>query len=457
MTYNEALEYLYSFIDYSIKRRYRYSPDVFELDRVRDLLSRLGNPHQQYRSVHVAGTKGKGSTSAMIAAALSAAGYRTGLYSSPHLMHFTERMRINGQDISQDDFARVVFEIKPFVAEVEGLTTYEIATAAMFLHFAQQQVDFAVVEVGLGGRLDATNVLQPEVNVITSLSYDHMHLLGNSLSDIAREKAGIIKPGIPVVLAPQQHEAERTVAGVARAQGSEIIRLSQDWHFSTGTQDLNGQTLYVWSEAERPLMKLHIDSGGGEEWMPPRYEIPLLGYHQVINCAVARVTLAVLQRKFPDITEDAIRTGFKQVRWPGRFDVLNTDPIIIVDSAHNRDSALRLRIALDDYFPSQNVILLFGASADKDIHGMYTDLLPRISRLIATRADHPRAADPADLARMARSFGVHAEELACVDLAMDRALEMVRPDEIILVAGSIFIAGEVLNYWEQRKPDSVTL
>ncbi|MEE8567454.1 MAG: Mur ligase family protein, partial [Anaerolineales bacterium] len=213
--YQEALDYLYSFIDYSVERTYRYSADTFDLNRVRDLFQVVGNPQDQYNSVHIAGTKGKGSVSAMIASVLRAAGYRTGLYTSPHLQHFTERIRVDGQEIPKSEVVRLVEILKPHIEAIQHLTVYEIITALGFLHFAEQEVECAVVEVGLGGRLDATNVLNPLVSVITSLSYDHMHLLGDSLSDIAREKAGIIKPGVPVISAPQQFEAERVVEQVA--------------------------------------------------------------------------------------------------------------------------------------------------------------------------------------------------------------------------------------------------
>ncbi|HMK07840.1 MAG TPA: Mur ligase family protein, partial [Anaerolineales bacterium] len=218
----EALDYLYSFVDYSQERSYRYSAEVFDLGRMRDLLHRLGDPQNAFRSVHVAGTKGKGSVSSFIAASLQAAGYRTGLYTSPHLVRFTERIRIGEDEIDEAQLAQLVAQVKPHVAAVAGLTTFEIVTAVAFLHFASRGVAVGVIEVGLGGRLDATNVITPRVGVITSLSYDHMHLLGDRLSDIAAEKAGIIKPGVPLVLAPQQREAEHVVERIAAERGAPL-------------------------------------------------------------------------------------------------------------------------------------------------------------------------------------------------------------------------------------------
>jgi len=363
--FQEALDYLYSFVDYSIERSYRYSADVFDLGRVEELLARLGDPHLQYRSVHIAGTKGKGSVSALLESCLRTAGYRTGLYSSPHLERFTERIRVNGVEIGEDDVAHLVENIKPHVAAVDGLTTYELITAMGFLYFAEQSIDFAIVEVGLGGRLDATNVLMPLVSTITSISYDHMHLLGDSLSDIAREKAGIIKPGIPVVSSPQQYEVEVIFKEISEEQSSQLILVGKDWHFSPGNHSLIGQSLYIWSAEEQSLMDVFVESGGNEEWVPPRYETSLLGYHQVVNAATAYATLDILNKQGVEISENHIKEGFRTVSWPGRFDVISMEPIIVVDSAHNRDSALKLRIALDDYLPGQPITIIFDRRVGK--------------------------------------------------------------------------------------------
>jgi dihydrofolate synthase/folylpolyglutamate synthase len=449
MNYQDALDYIYSFVDYSVERSYRYSPEVFDLARVQDLLHSLGDPQNKYLSIHVAGTKGKGSVSALIASTLRAAGYKTGLYTSPHLQRFTERIKVDDMEIPEDDVARVVENLKPHVEVISQLTAYEIITALGFQYFAEQGVECAVVEVGLGGRLDATNVITPLVSVITSLSYDHMHLLGDSLSDIAREKAGIIKPGVPVVTAPQQYEAERVLEEIAREKRAPLVRVGRDWLFSPGNRGLGGQTLYIWSAAEQSLMDAYVESAGGEEWVPPRYQIPLLGYHQVVNGAVAYASLQVVRESGLKIEEQAIQAGFREVNWLGRFQVLSRAPLVVVDSAHNRDSALKLRIALEDYFPGQAVTMIFGASADKDIGGMLAELLPRVSRLIVTQAVHPRAADPEEVAEVARSHGLRVEVSVPCSSALDRALERVRPEEVILATGSVFVVGEILAAWER--------
>ena len=427
-----------------MKRSYRYSAEVFELQRVIDLLEALGNPHARIKAFHVAGTKGKGSVSALIASVLKEAGYKTGLYTSPHLSRFNERIMIDGEPIADDDLIELVEVVKPSVEAIPGLTVFEILTAMAFTYFAEQGVEYAAVEVGLGGRLDATNVLAPIITVITSLSYDHMHLLGESLSDIAREKAGIIKSGIPVVLAPQQSEAERVVESVAEAVGSPLIRVGQDWLYSPGSHNLERQTLYIWSRAEQPLMDAFVDSAGGDEWVPPRYQIPLLGHHQVVNAAVAYAAIVEAKNSGLDVKEVDIQAGFRNVSWLGRFQILSWNPIIVVDAAHNRESALKLRIALEDYFPGQPVTMIFGASADKDIEGMLAELRPRVSRFAVTQANHPRSENPGVLAGFAHSHGVRVEEFAEVQKALLWAIEKSRPGEVILVTGSIFIVGEAI-------------
>ncbi|MEE8568772.1 MAG: cyanophycin synthetase, partial [Anaerolineales bacterium] len=225
--------------------------------------------------------------------------------------------------------------------------------------------------------------------------------------------------------------------------------VGRDWLYSPGARDLNAQSLYVWSAAEQPLMDAYVESAGGEEWVPPRYQIPLLGHHQVVNGAVAFAAIQTIREQGLVVNEEAIQEGFREVSWPGRFQILSRSPIVVVDSAHNRDSALKLRIALDDYFPGQPVTLIFGASADKDISGMLIELLPRVSRLIVTQAGHPRAAAPDELAHMAHTHGLRVEVALPVSTALDRAMTKARPGEVIIAAGSIFVVGEILAAWER--------
>lgn len=450
--YQQALDYLYSFIDYSLTRQFRYTPDKFNLDRMFTLLERLGNPHRAFGVVHVAGTKGKGSTAAMIASVLRAAGYRTGFYTSPHLQEYTERIQVNGVEIGRDEFVALVEEIKPHAAAVEHITTFELTTALGFLYFARKRVDYAVVEVGLGGRLDATNVVDPLVSVITSLSYDHTAVLGNTLAEIAGEKAGIIKPGRAVILAPQKDEARLVVERIARERGAPLTEVGRDLLFAPISHSLDGQSLSIWSSAEQPLVDQYIETGGRAEWEPVHLNIPLLGLHQVENAATAYCALMALRAAGVHLPDSALRAGFANVNWRGRFEVLRRVPPVIVDSAHNRDSALKLRLALDDYLPGVPVILLFGASEDKDVHGMFTELLPRVKRLVATQSIHPRAADANALVEMAHQFGCPAQAVLPLEDALRTALDLAGGSAAVVVAGSIFIAAAVQSAWKEIFP-----
>jgi dihydrofolate synthase / folylpolyglutamate synthase len=448
-TYQQALDYLYSFIDYSLQRTYQYSAHTFDLGRMHALLSLLGDPHKKYAVIHVAGTKGKGSVSAMADSILRAAGYRTGFYSSPHLIDFCERIRMGGNPIARERLAELVDALRPAVGKVPGLTTFEITTAAAFLYFAREKAEAVVAEVGLGGRLDATNVVMPQVAVITSLSYDHTHLLGNTLAEIAREKAGIVKPGIPVVSSPQEGEAMRVLLDVTRERNAPLTLVGRDWHFAPRNHDLEGQSFFLWSAREQTMMDEMLEQDGEPQWIPMRYEIPLLGYHQVINAVTAVATLYSLRDRGWKIPAEAIGEGLRSVRWEGRFQVLSRSPLVIVDSAHNRDSARRLRTALDDYVPGRRVVLLFGASDDKDIAGMLDELSPRLRRLVATCSTHPRAADPEKIAALARERGCPAEVYADPAQALERGLILAGPDDVLLAAGSLFVAGAVLDEWPE--------
>ena len=420
--YNQALDYLYSYVDYSLKHSSELAKADFNLDRMFALMKSLGDPHKKYPVIHVAGTKGKGSTSALCAAALQAAGYKTGLYTSPHLEDYVERIRINGEPISHEQLVELVEEIKPHVAKVEKLTTFEITTALAFLAFAEYGATAAVFEVGLGGRLDATNVVTPKVSVITSLSYDHMAVLGNTLTLIAGEKAGIIKPGVPVVSSPQKDEAWQVLFRVASEKNSEITLVGRDIEFERVASSLEGQ-------------KLRIQNS--------EFRIPLLGKHQVENAATA---YAALKASGIPITDEQIQTGFSRVQWRARFEVARLDPPVIFDSAHNQDSFEKLRETLDEYFPGKKVYLIFGASEDKNIPGMFAEMKSKIKKIIITRADHPRALSVEQIQGLAEQAGAESEAVVPVKEALRRALELSSKDgSIVLSAGSMFVTAEVMR------------
>ena len=449
-TYEEALDYLYSFVDYGSLRTYQYSAETFDLRRMVDLLARLGDPQRRYPVLHLAGTKGKGSVSAMCASALRAAGYHTGFYTSPHLRDFCERIQVNGELIPRPLLAELVDGLRPVVEQVPGLTTFELNTALAFLYFQQTNVDVAVVEVGLGGRLDATNVVNPLAAVITSLSYDHMHLLGHTLTEIAGEKAGIIKPGVPVVSAPQAPEAMAVLERVARERGAPLTVVGRDWLFTPLKHSLDDQTFAVWSRQEQDQLDTLHAQGHMVEWVPLKLEIPLLGRHQVENAAVAYAALMALRTRGLPLPEDAIRAGLRSVVWPGRFEILHRRPYLVVDGAHNHDSANKLAAAVQDYLPGRPVTLLFGASSDKDVAGMFDALLPHVTRVYLVQAVHPRAWEPDELARLASERGTQAEVVGSVAQALAQAVARSQPEEVILACGSLFVVAEVQAAWAGR-------
>jgi dihydrofolate synthase / folylpolyglutamate synthase len=428
--YNSALDYLYSYVDYSLKHISELAKAEFNLDRIFALMEELGNPQEKYPIIHVAGTKGKGSVSALCASGLKAAGYKVGLYTSPHLWDYVERIQINGEPISHEQLVELVEEVKPAVAKIPKLTTFEITTALGFLAFAKNDVNAAVIEVGLGGRLDATNIVIPKVSVITSLSYDHMAVLGNTLAEIASEKAGIIKEGIPVVSAPQTDEALQVLERIAKERNSPFILVGKDVKFERLESSLDGQELAVSYQPSAISLK-----------------IPLLGSHQIENAAIA---YTALKTSGLPISEDAIQKGFSQVKWPARFEILRRKPPVVIDSAHNRDSARRLRETLDEYFPKIPVILIFCALEDKDITGILEELKPRLECVVATRADHPRARSAEWMAEQVRKAGISVEAVIPVADALKRALELAGTQKLVLSAGSVAFAGEVSTAWRKR-------
>lgn len=450
--YQQTLEYLYGFVDYSLTHADRYSPEKFDLARMRAFAAQLGNPHTAYPIIHVAGTKGKGSVSALSAGALRQAGYKVGLYTSPHLQDYNERIQVDGQPIPHASLISLVDELRPYLDAGTELTTFEITTALAFLYFARQEVTAAVFEVGLGGRLDATNIITPLVSVITSISYDHTQFLGNTLTAIAGEKAGIIKPGVPVVISPQKKEARLALERVAQERGAPLIQVGQDVLYAPGEHSRRGQSLAVWPASQQAQADAYFDGKLAGGWEPLRLEIPLLGHHQVENAATAFTALSVARQHGLAVSDAAIQSGFARVSWPGRFEILSEDPLVVVDSAHNRDSALKLRLALDDYFPGKPVILIFGASEDKDIEGMFAELMPRVSQVVATRSFHPRAMEPGELVEIAHRHGRPADITWSVEEALERALQLAGEQALVLAAGSIFVAAGVRDTWEKRQP-----
>jgi dihydrofolate synthase/folylpolyglutamate synthase len=428
--YQQALDYLYSFVDYSLKKASELARAEFNLERMNALLEKLGNPHLAYPVIHVTGTKGKGSVCALCASALQAGGYKTGLYTSPHLLDYNERIQVNGTPIPHADLADLVDEIRPAVASVPRLTTFEITTALGFLYFARQGCNAAVIEVGLGGRLDATNVVRPNVAVITSVSYDHMAVLGNTLTLIAGEKAGIIKESVPVVSAPQEPEALAVLEKTAAERSAPLTLVGRDVTVAPLVRSLSGQTFQVSSPRIKTLT----------------LSIPLLGSHQMDNAATAFAALEVCGLP---LTYSAIQNGFYRVKWPARFEIVRQEPPVIFDSAHNGDSFLRLRQTLDEHFPGRPVYLILGVSEDKMLEDMLKAIRPRLSGVVATRADHPRALEVEKIIETANRLGVACESATPVEAALARALAWAGETGIVLSAGSLFVSAEALKAWKK--------
>ncbi len=429
-TYKQALNYIYSHTNFERKQMPKYNMTTLDLTRVTTLLEKLDNPHHQYPVLLIAGTKGKGSTAAMSESIIRAAGYKTGLYTSPHLHSFRERIRMNGELISEADVVELVGRMRPHVDPIAGITAWEIMTALAFLAFARAEVDLAVLEVGLGGRLDATNVSHPAVSVITSISYDHTHLLGNTFPLIAREKAGIIKQQGLVVSAPQYPEAMTEIETVCREKDARLIVVGDEIPWRVGRVSLDEQVVYRNGQA---------------------YTIPLLGKHQAANAITALTAVEALQSKTElHFSEEAKREGLATVRWPGRLEILNKDPMFIVDSAMNGDSARKLRQTLSDYFPGRNLVLLFGSSGDHHYSAMLKELLPYADRVIATQANHPRSAAAEILAAVAQTMGRSIETAPTVAQALDMALAKADERDLICVAGSLFCAAEARYAWAEK-------
>ena len=403
--YRQAIEFLFGRINYERTASMPAGGRDLNLTRMRRLLELLGDPHERLRVVHIAGTKGKGSTATLVAAALSAAGYRTGLHTSPHLHHVEERLVVDGKACTPETMAALVQTARPAVARLDrefgqdgrtaGPTYFEITTALSLLYFAQSQVDLAVVEVGLGGRLDSTNVCHPLVTVITSISFDHTRQLGNTLALIAREKAGIIKPNVPVVSGAIHPEAAEVIRRVAKDQNSPLSVLEQQFRFTyrPPVQSATQLSSHVCYE-ER--------AEGTWEFVFRRLQLGLLGRHQAENAAVA---LAVLRQLPPawQVSEGAIRQAFAAARCPVRIEIVSHHPLTIVDVAHNVASAIALMQVITESFPQTRRTLVLAATRGKDVPGILRVLLPGFDTVVCTRyVSNPRAMNPVELCKIAR-------------------------------------------------------
>ena len=428
MTYEEALQYLDSFVNYERYSGYDYK-EAFKLDRMMRLASSLDNPQRDFKSIHIAGTKGKGSTSAIIQSILREAGYRTGLYTSPHLSSFRERIRINDELISEEDVARLLRCIKGAVDRMkdDAPTFFEVYTALAYLYFKEKSVDFAVFEVGLGGRLDATNILEPLVSAITPISYEHTDKLGNTLAEIAAEKAGIIKESSVCVVAPQEEESLKTIVRICSQKRAKTILVGKDIKFKEISFTDSEETFAV--------------SGIFGDY--PRLEMSLLGSHQIVNAATAIGAVEALHFSGISIDRESVKRGVRRAKWPGRLEIVSRRPCTILDGAQNRASANALSRAIKRAFKYRKLILVLGVSSDKDIKGILDELLPIADNIILTKS---KVSERAAMPEKVEEFITSRDKAICLTQNVEDALAKARSfageEDLILVTGSLFVVGE---------------
>lgn len=425
MNYQDALSYLDSLSRFGSK---------LGLERMEQLLAKMGNPEKNLSCLHIAGTNGKGSTVAMVSSILQEAGEKVGTYTSPHLSSFRERITLQGEKIPRSSVAQVVEELMPLAQSIRGLTKFEFTTAMAFRYFQKAGADIVVLEVGMGGRLDATNVVVPIASGITHLALDHTGRLGGTLEEIAREKAGIIKAGRPTVVAPQSTEAFSVVRAQAEALASPLYPVAA-WpeegkiRYRGRSSSLAGSVADFWLE----------------DLFLPQMQVGILGRHQLANAAVA---LGLAQRVYqrglvelePQLWEAALRRGLKKARWPGRLEYFPGKPGLLLDGAHNPDGMEQLALFLQEFFPKARPTVVLGILGDKDYYSMLSQLVPLAGKLIVTIPDNPRALDSRELAERARSFGCQVEVVPEPQVALERALN---GEELVVVAGSLYLVGEL--------------
>jgi len=421
LSYSKAIEYLYGLQWHGIK---------LGLETIRRLMTVLNEPHRRFRSVHIAGTNGKGSTAAMTAAVLAQAGYRTGLYTSPHLIEFTERIRVNGEPIPPEQAARLTERIRAASADLPA-TFFEFTTAMAFQYFAESAVDFVVAEVGMGGRFDATNVLTPLVSVITPIDFDHQAYLGDTLEQIAAEKAGIIKPSIPVVTSADRPEAVSVIRNVCRERNAPLYRLGSD----------------IRVEGVSP-QRFRYE---GIRWSFSDLNCALLGRHQISNAGLALAALEVLEQTGVSIGEEAVRRGLSSVRWEGRLERMPPAPsgaALILDGAHNPAGARVLRDFLEDSKPTRpgRLILVLGILSDKDVDGILAELVPMADEVVVTRPRYARALPADDLRRHLEKFQARVTVREPLEEALRYAQSAASAGDLICITGSLYTVGEARSH-----------
>lgn len=402
----------------------------FGLGRITELLRRFDNPHLSIRVVHVGGTNGKGSTTAMIYSILRESGYRVGTYTSPHLHSYTERFLINGERISEKDVAGLILELKPHLDDMvkngfEHPTEFEVGTALAFIYFYREKVDFLVLEVGLGGAIDSTNVVAPEVAVITNVAMDHMEYLGNTIREIASVKSGIIKKGVPLVTAATG-EAFEVILKRSDELSAPVVLVGRDVRWQEIKHSLKGQYLDIY----------------GRKGNYRNVFLPLLGYHQQVNASTAVAAVELLADRGLARPGCEVEKGLAATVWPARLEMVSSSPGVIIDAAHNYDGAVSLRRALEEYFPGKRTILVLGMLGDKERSKVVAELAPCAEAVVVTRPNSPRAGDWQVLAEEARRFTARVETIESISGAVKAGMAMAGPDDLVVITGSFYMVAE---------------
>ena len=423
--YQKSLDYLYGLEKFGM---------IFGLTQVERILGATGNPHKEIQAIHIGGTNGKGSTAAMISSILQKEGYRVGLYTSPHLVRFTERIRVNGKEIGAEEVAALTEWMRREI-EAAGIaspfTFFDFTTAMAFHYFKQKLVDLAVLEVGLGGRLDSTNVVDPLVSIITNVAKDHEEHLGKTLLKIAREKAGIIKKGRPLITAVTRPEVLRLLSNVCREKGTPIFRVGKEFRYTRGE---DGDFSY--EGLNRKLWSVHLN---------------LKGFHQVINATTALGAMEVLEDLGYRVSTDAMIDGVREVEWPGRLEMVSSSPAVILDGAHNPAGALVLKESLEKEFQFDHLVLLIGIMKDKDIGSMLHLLAPLADHIILTRPHTDRATPPPLLKKMLGRSEKKAEIVEDVNGAIERGLSLIQKEDLLCITGSLYTVGEARAYFRPKR------
>jgi dihydrofolate synthase/folylpolyglutamate synthase len=440
-TYEQALDYLFTKTDYEKQQKLRYNVTTFDLERMNGLLRYLGNPHKKTKTVHIAGTKGKGSTATMLSRMMEANGYKVGLYTSPHVSTLHERITVDSVMITRKEFLGLMNRVQPILekmAKKDHLPTFfEIMTAMAFLYFIDKNVDIAVIETGLGGRLDSTNVITPEVCGITSISIDHQNLLGTTIEHIAREKAGIIKKGIPIVTVPQDPAAMKVLKKQASTVKAPMTVTGRDVDFSYRFESSREHGPHTRICVTTPTSKFE------------HLRVPLPGEHQALNCGLALTMLDALKNQGFEINDEKAVAGLNNVHMTGRMEIICRDPRILVDAAHNAASIRALIAAIGQHVPYDSMIIIFGCNCDKDVRGMLTELQYGADKVIFTRSNSPKAVWPQDLAEMYSEIcGKMCQSTLSMTEALRVAQSAISREDLITITGSFYLVGQVKQMFQ---------